>query len=135
MQASKSGTAHDATTHFGRTGRTWVSIASQYNNGEPVRIVSEKKWFTPLPSRRIQGRKLSLQVSGWRRSVAQSPHRQRPGKKQHERQHDGIAVCSIVRVRLPKQLRRTANQGSGSYDKETAKNVKAHQPLYAEHKN
>src|SRR6267378_2338190 len=104
MQASKSGTAHDATTHFGRTGTAWVSIASHYNNGEPARFVSKRSGppHCPVGESRSGASKEDIKRGV---SAAQTPRRQRPGEKQHQRQQDGIAVGSIERVRLSKQLR------------------------------
>src|SRR6267143_2785200 len=77
----------------------------------------------------------TLQASGWGWSAPQSPRRQRPGEQQHQREQDGIAVGAIERVRLTEQLRRVANQCSGSRDEEAAKNVEAHQSLHAENKD
>src|SRR6266850_5297219 len=69
-------------------------------------------------------RELPLLTSGRGGRDAQTPGREGPCKEHHKRQQDGIAVAAIERVRMPKQLRRTANQGSGSHDEKAAQNVK-----------
>jgi hypothetical protein len=54
------------TTQFGRTYCAWVSIASRYNNGEPVGFVSENGKRSP-PKGGLS--KLTLQIR-WRQPGA-----------------------------------------------------------------